>query len=231
MTAAEPFRPMADAYADETLRNQFKFESNSLSAFNRIFLSVCHGRSIKAVHCKRPEHKRDGSMRFLIKMAFWLTLAFVVLPHTPLADLAIRTGEQDSTRPSSAETVVRDSGSEEGPETAGSLDTLFAAQKTLADVSDFCTRNPSICETGKSVFSSLGLQAKDGAHIVHEYLNAPSGGQTAASSISSKIEALQVKMPEMPKNGESISIPVPTSREAVTGKMDALHTGTVKHGN
>ncbi|KXF78293.1 hypothetical protein ATN84_00355 [Paramesorhizobium deserti] len=193
-------------------------------------------------------------MRFLMKMAFWLTLAFVVLPHTPLADLAIRTDDQAAARRSSAPAVVQGSaeaegrenaGAErapprrssapavvqgsaeaEGRENAGALETLFAAQRTLTDLGDFCTRNPSVCEAGSSMLSSLGLQAKDGAHIAHEYLNGQLGGEPAASAIASKLDALRAKMPETPKHGESI--PVPTSRDAVT---DALHTGTVKHGN
>jgi len=166
-------------------------------------------------------------MRFLLKMAFWLTLAFVVLPHTPLAGLAIRTHD----RSADDAAMVRDNAPGESREQAEAIDTLLATRKTLGEAGDFCTRNPGICETGRSVLSSLGLQAKDGARIAYEYLNGQLDDEPAASAISSKLDALQAKMPEKPKHAENLSIPVPTSREAAAEKMDTLHTGTVKHGN
>ncbi|PRD45786.1 hypothetical protein C5748_01130 [Phyllobacterium phragmitis] len=174
-------------------------------------------------------------MRFLIKTAFWLTLAFLVLPHTPLGNLSgdLNGGKNDQEAGSplaSNPAMAHDSAQSEDPEKAGPLETFFAAQKTLADFSSFCTRNASVCETGKAVFSSLGVQAEDGARIAYEYLGARFGKEPTAAAVSSTIEDLQAKMPAMPKSADGISIPIPAPRQSAD-KTDAVHTGTVKHQN
>jgi hypothetical protein len=86
-------------------------------------------------------------MRFLIKTVFWLTLAFVVLPHTPLADL-----QRDVTTWAGAEP-----GGEPAVDPAKAAEqakrTFTAAQQTLSDIGSLCERNPLICETGKAALT------------------------------------------------------------------------------
>ncbi|RCS23297.1 hypothetical protein DUT91_13445 [Phyllobacterium salinisoli] len=187
-------------------------------------------------------------MRFLIKTAFWLTLAFLVLPHTPLAKLAVGTdkaerAEQAAVTPAVAvgDSAAHKIPSGDGETKTGPLEAFFAAGKTVDELGSFCTRNASICETGKAVLSSLGMQAKDGARLAQEYLaqeylaqeyqDVMPGGKPAAKAVSSAIKNIQTKIPETLKNAESISIPVPVSRQTAIGKTDGVHTGTVKQKN
>ncbi|TWI93276.1 hypothetical protein JM93_00831 [Roseibium hamelinense] len=48
----------------------------------------------------------------------------------------------------------------------------LAASATVSDISKFCERNPQACETGGAALSAIGAQARDGARIVYEFLDA-----------------------------------------------------------
>jgi len=105
-------------------------------------------------------------IRFLFKSAFFLTLIFVAIAFlTPHPDQ----NNQD--------------------ETAGSysaLDALFVVRNTMADLGNFCERNPETCETGKSFFGSLGAKARDGARITYEFLDAKFGSASQSPSSGAK---------------------------------------------
>lgn len=92
-------------------------------------------------------------MRFLFKCAFFLMLLFVAVAYfTPM--------------PKDGHPI----------ETGYSvLDALIAVKSTIADLGNFCDRNPDTCETGKSVVGNLGVKARDGARITYEFLDSKFG--------------------------------------------------------
>lgn len=85
-------------------------------------------------------------MVFLLRTAFWIGLVILLLP--------IGTGE-------------------EGGEASGisAFDALAVAQSTVSDLSGFCTRNPSTCETGGQALQTFGAKARESARLVYEYLD------------------------------------------------------------
>ncbi|GGB08806.1 hypothetical protein GCM10011491_41010 [Brucella endophytica] len=87
-------------------------------------------------------------MRFLLKTVFWLTLAFVVLPHTPLAGLKAEMDQWVSAEPIGNPATEPDKTAEKA------IQTLSTAKEKLADLTTFCEKNPLLCETGKSAISN-----------------------------------------------------------------------------
>ncbi|WP_420959886.1 hypothetical protein [Brucella sp. IR073] len=87
-------------------------------------------------------------MRFLIKTVFWLTLAFVVLPHTPLADLKAEMDHWANAQPAGNPATEPDKTAEKA------LQTLSNAKEKLTGLTTFCEKNPLLCETGKSAISN-----------------------------------------------------------------------------
>ncbi len=85
-------------------------------------------------------------MFFLLRTAFWIGLVILLLP--------IGTGE-------------------EGDEASGvsAFEALAAAQSTVSDLSGFCSRNPSTCETGGQALQTFGAKARESARLVYEYLD------------------------------------------------------------
>lgn len=87
-------------------------------------------------------------MRFLFKVAFWLTIVVLLLP---------------------ADTASRDD-SERGQ--VGAIEALGAAQAAVEDASDFCARRPEACEVGSQAFQTFGEKAQHGAKLLYEFLSA-----------------------------------------------------------
>ncbi|MBH0237164.1 DUF5330 domain-containing protein [Methylobrevis albus] len=85
---------------------------------------------------------------FLIRTAFWLVVVIALIPVD--------------------EERVQASSSEPTPIAAG--EAIFAAQALVADLGGFCDRNPSVCEVGGRVATTMTLKAKSGALMVYEYL-------------------------------------------------------------
>ncbi len=100
-------------------------------------------------------------MRFLLKVAFWLTIVVLLLP-----------AEQ----------------SDEGQQQqVSALDALSAAQSAVQDAGGFCDRNPHACDVGAQAFQTFGEKAQYGAKLLYEFLSARFAGddaQTATGSIS-----------------------------------------------
>lgn len=93
-------------------------------------------------------------MRFLIKMVFWMTLAFVVLPHTPLAELQRDMANWAGVTFQDTPAIEPDKTAEKAVKTlVTAKEKLATAQEKLGDLSSFCTRNAFLCETGKSALS------------------------------------------------------------------------------
>ena len=79
-------------------------------------------------------------MGFLIRMAFWFSLVLLALP------LGVGPGE-------------------DGQQSVGPLQALFAAREAVGDIAGLCERKPDVCETGKSAMYTISVRAKETAKI------------------------------------------------------------------
>jgi hypothetical protein len=85
-------------------------------------------------------------MFFLLRAAFWLTLALVLLP----------TGQTQQAVP--------------GPK-VDAVDALVAAGTAVADMSSFCDRQAEACVVGAQTAAVIGQRAQAGAKMVYEFIN------------------------------------------------------------
>lgn len=85
-------------------------------------------------------------MFFLLRMAFWLGVVLVLLP----------TGAAQRS-PSSND--------------VNASETLSAASATVADVREFCQRQPSACTVGSQVATAIGYKAQAGAKMLYDVLS------------------------------------------------------------
>lgn len=89
-------------------------------------------------------------MFFLIRVAFWLSVVFVLLP----------TG-----------------GSKQNGQTAqqntdfSAVEAFSAATATVSDMRHFCERQPDACAVGSQAAVAFGQRAQAGAKMVYEFLN------------------------------------------------------------
>jgi hypothetical protein len=86
-------------------------------------------------------------MRFLLKVAFWLTIVVLLLP----ADPARKDGD--------------------GRGQVGAIEAFGVAQAAVEDASEFCARRPGACETGSQAFQTFGQKAQHGAKMLYEFLS------------------------------------------------------------
>lgn len=80
---------------------------------------------------------------FLIRAAFWLSVAVMFIPADP------------------------QSGTDAPRVTA--LQALVAARAAVADLSGFCERNPDVCVTGNAAFQVFTEKAQNGARLLYRY--------------------------------------------------------------
>ena len=100
-------------------------------------------------------------MRFILRMAFWLTVILVLLPS---------------------------GGSQPTPKVnVSASDAVSAAGATVSDMKQFCGRQSEACTVGSQVAVAIGHRAQAGAKMLYEFLNAQLGpndtgaiGKTAA---------------------------------------------------
>jgi hypothetical protein len=98
-------------------------------------------------HGRMIRHGREGnSMGFLIRMAFWFSLVLLALPLSAGSD-------------------------EEGHESVGPIQALFAAREAVGDIAGICERKPDVCETGKSAMHTITARAKETAKIAAAMLD------------------------------------------------------------
>lgn len=95
---------------------------------------------------------------FLLRAAFWLSVVVILLPADP------------------------ESGGEAPRVTA--FETLVAAQGAVADMSQFCTRNPDVCDTGGAAFHVFADKVRYGAKMLYGYFNDQSGAQPASGTLT-----------------------------------------------
>ena len=84
-------------------------------------------------------------MFFLLRMAFWLTLALALLPTG---------GSQPATN---------------RPQLAAS-DAVVAATAAVSDVSGFCERQAEACDVGSKAALAIGHRAQAGAKMVFDFI-------------------------------------------------------------
>ena len=84
-------------------------------------------------------------MFFLLRMAFWLTLALALLP----------TGNSQPAK---------------GPQITAS-DAVVAAGATVSDMSHFCDRQTEACAVSAQAASIIGQRAQAGAKMVFDFIN------------------------------------------------------------
>jgi len=83
-------------------------------------------------------------MRFLLKVAFWLSIVVLLLPAS----------EKQSS----------------GPEIR-TADAVSAATAAVSDARQFCTRQPEACAVGAQAAVAFGQKAQAGAKMLYEFLN------------------------------------------------------------
>src|SRR5262245_11764969 len=98
---------------------------------------------------------RGLPMRFLLRMAFWLTVILALLPS---------------------------GGSQPAPKVNVSAgDAVSAAQATVSDMGSFCERQPNACTVGSEAAAVVGQRAQAGAKMLYEYFNEHFGTRDAGS--------------------------------------------------
>ena len=95
-------------------------------------------------------------MFFLIRAAFWLSVAILFIPADP------ETGT-DAPRVTAIEALV-------------------AARATVADISGFCDRNPDVCTTGNAALRLFSEKAHNGVRMIYRYFNETAEKTDAAKS-------------------------------------------------
>jgi hypothetical protein len=85
-------------------------------------------------------------MFFLMRMAFWLTVALVLLPSF---------GSQPSAK---------------GPQ-LDTTEAAVAAGSAVADISHFCERQTEACVVGAQAAAVIGHRAQAGAKMVYEFIS------------------------------------------------------------
>ena len=95
-------------------------------------------------------------MGFLIRMAFWFSLVLLALP------LGVGPGE-------------------DGQQSVGPIQALFAAREAVGDIAGICERKPDVCETGKSAMHTIGVRARETAKIAAAMLDDTQAGDKPAN--------------------------------------------------
>jgi hypothetical protein len=85
-------------------------------------------------------------MKFLIKLAFWLTIVILLLP----SDRAQQ-------------------GAPASP--IGTGNAVSAANAAVSDMRQFCVRQPDACAVGSQALVHFGQKAQSGAKMLYEFLN------------------------------------------------------------
>jgi Family of unknown function (DUF5330) len=109
-------------------------------------------------------------MRFLLRVAFWLTIILALLPS---------------------------GGSKPPPKlNVSAIDAISAATATVTDVRSFCERQSDACTVGSRAAVAIGHRAQAGAKIVYEYLNEHLGSYGAGMPLNdASAKALPLPVP------------------------------------
>lgn len=91
-------------------------------------------------------------MFFLLRIGFWLTLVFLLLPGLPGG-----MSHQDAQSPDAPK--------------VDAADALSAATSAVADAGGFCARQPQACAVGAQIFDMIGQRAEAGARYALSYIS------------------------------------------------------------
>lgn len=144
-------------------------------------------------------------IRFLIKSAFWLTLAFIVMPRFFPAD--------EQNKPQQKPAIA------EAKREPDSIDQLLANGKTAVELGKLCIDNPSFCQHGTSLVSSAGSGLLEGSRAALEYLSDHFGTKPQPPA--------KMEMEAAPPTQAATGIPIPTSREEALRAIDRRSTGSI----
>jgi uncharacterized protein DUF5330 len=95
-------------------------------------------------------------MRFLLRMAFWLTVILALLPSggsQPTPNINVSAG-----------------------------DAMSAAKATVSDMGTFCERQPDACTIGSQAAAAVGQRAQAGAKMLYEYFHERFGAREGGPS-------------------------------------------------
>ena len=82
---------------------------------------------------------------FLLRTAFWLSVVVLLLP-----------ADKESGEPAPRVTA---------------FEAIVATQAAVADMSQFCTRQPDVCETGGAAFHVFADKVKTGVGMISSYFS------------------------------------------------------------
>jgi hypothetical protein len=103
-------------------------------------------------------------MRFLLRMAFWLTVVLVLLPSggsQPAPKINVSTGEA-----------------------------ISAASAAVSDMRQFCGRQSDACAVGSQVAVAIGYRAQAGAKFLYEFLSEHVGANATGSVVNASGKAV-----------------------------------------
>ena len=114
-------------------------------------------------------------MRFLLRVAFWLTVVLALLPS---------------------------SGSKAPPNlNVSAMDAISAATATVTDVRSFCERQPEACTLGSRAAVAIRQRAQAGAKMVYEYLNEYLASHEAGTPLNDvSTDAVPLPVPRPPQH-------------------------------
>jgi hypothetical protein len=108
-------------------------------------------------------------MMFLVRAAFWLSVAIVLLPTPDGAKL---------------------------PESkVGATQAISAATAAVSDARGFCTRQPEACEVGANALTAFGYKAQASAKWVYEFLSAKLGNEHTGTTSEPPTAAAPAPVP------------------------------------
>jgi len=140
-------------------------------------------------------------MFFLLRTAFWLTIALALLP----------TGQTQQT----AEATKVDP-----------VDALVAAGSAVSDMSGFCQRQAQACEVGSQTAAVIGQRAMAGGKMVYEFINGQivngqhSDGQHGDGQTTASLDTGSLPRPRPLPDAPRVAAPQ-TTAAAATGSATA----------
>lgn len=156
-------------------------------------------------------------IRFLIKSAIWLSLAFMIMPHFFPADEENTPAPKQVEKPSNAK--------------PDQIDQLLSNGKTALELGKLCVNNPSLCESGASFLSTAASGAMDRTGGVLEYLSDRFGAKNPMT-IPASPEPTIPQQVSIQQNQTAISkIPIPTPRAEGLRALDRSTTGAIPSRN
>lgn len=95
---------------------------------------------------------------FLIRTAFWLSVVIMLIPADPQSDT-----------PAPGVSVI---------------EAFSSARAVVADMSNFCGRNPDVCVTGSAAFEVFADKAQSGARLLFRYFDGNVGSEDEKGTLT-----------------------------------------------